>query len=156
MILVSLVVTSTSHAERAEHGNFGLGVFLGAPTGITAKLWLSERGALDLAVGIDFYNTQHNYDISAQFGYLFHFPIDIPSGYLAPYIGAGGHISVNPVPDSPESGKTYLGIRAALGLEYIYNPISFFVEMNPVLFFYPLGLSQGFGGGVGFRYYFGK
>ncbi len=47
IILVMLILSSTA---SAKNGNFGLGVIIGEPTGISGKLWLNNKHAVDGAV----------------------------------------------------------------------------------------------------------
>ncbi len=40
-----------AHAQPVEKGTFGVGIILGEPTGISAKLYLSDNTAVDAAAG---------------------------------------------------------------------------------------------------------
>ncbi len=149
VLVCSTVFSGAALAANSDHGNIGAGVVLGKPTGLSGKFWLSRKDAIDAALGWNFEE-----DLFAlQAGYLYNHPIDVSSGFLAVYIGAGGLFEAVSPSDERPIDKIYLSGRIPLGLEYIYEPISFFVEVDPLLLLYP-GLGFEFGGGVGFRFYF--
>jgi len=148
-LLCAITFSGTASAAHADHGNIGAGVVLGKPTGLSGKFWLSRKDAIDAALGWNFEDDW----FALQVGYLYNHPIDVSSGFLAVYIGAGGLFEAVSPSDERPIDKLYLSGRIPLGLEYIYEPISFFVEIDPLLLLYP-GLGFDFGGGVGFRFYF--
>lgn len=149
-VMCVIFFSGTALAAPADHGNIGVGVILGLPTGLSGKFWFSDRSAIDAAVGWNFEDRW----FAAQSGYLFHFPIEgVSSGFLAAHLGAGGLVEAVPQSDERPIDKLYVSGRVPIGLEYIYDPISFFVELDPLLVFYP-GIGFGFGGGIGFRFYF--
>jgi hypothetical protein len=45
------ILVSLSQLSFAQERNFGLGVIVGEPTGLSAKLWTSNTGALDFGLG---------------------------------------------------------------------------------------------------------
>ena len=49
-------------------------------------------------------------------------------------------------------GVTFSG-RIPLGLEFIYDPVSFYAELDPLITLIP-GTDFDIGGGIGFRFYF--
>lgn len=76
-----IMLTVLSGTLLASHGNVGLGVQFGEPSGITAKFWLAGQSAIDLTVG---WNLIVDY-LGIQAGYLYHFPVPISGkGDLAP------------------------------------------------------------------------
>ena len=98
VLLCGAILTSIAPAAPADHGTLGVGVELGLPVGLSGKLWISNRSAIDAAVGWDFQYQR----VALQAGYLYHFPIDqVPNGYLAGYAGLGGSWWNSP----PSDGK---------------------------------------------------
>ncbi len=150
ILLCSMVFTGTALAVQSDHGNIGVGIALGLPLGLSGKFWFSNRSAIDAIVGWDFQSQR----LALQTGYLYHFPIeDVPTGHLAGYAGLGGLLKLPLPSDERPDVKMIISGRLPIGLEYIYQPISFFAEIDPLLDFYP-DREFDFGGGVGFRFYF--
>ncbi len=149
IVVICSMGPSQLFASQPNRGKLGAGVLLGTPTGLSGKLWLSQRGALDATAGWDFVES----DVVLQVGYLFHFPLDVPQGSLAPYVGAGGYMGYDFGAYEAEPDSLFLGARVPIGLEYNFKSLGFFVEINPVPYFYP-GIGFSIGGGIGCRYYF--
>ena len=124
VITVLLAMVSLSPAVFADGGPFGLGIILGEPTGISAKLWLGDTHAVDAAVAWSFQDEGSFY---IHGSYLFHMPglISVDRGSLPVYIGVGGKISLR---DEP-----HVGVRVPVGLSYIVPtaPVDLFVEIAP-------------------------
>jgi hypothetical protein len=97
-LLVILSICLLTPALTAQQGGFGLGVMLGEPTGISAKLWLGRTTALDGVVAWAFVN---NLAISVHADYLFHFfdVFSVKEGTIPLYVGIGGMVSIGPEPD---------------------------------------------------------
>src|SRR5690242_7239277 len=73
-------------------GDFGVGLMLGEPTGVSVKKWLSRTTAFDLSLSYSFFSF---FQITGD--YLWHLTkamMQITSGKLSeefvPYVGAGG------------------------------------------------------------------
>jgi hypothetical protein len=168
-ILAVVVVgtLSASREARAQGGNFGLGIIIGSPTGLSAKYYLSEgKGhAIDAALGLA---TLGNHGIHVHVDYLWH-PLVLAreeSFDLAMYVGLGGRLLDH------DRGRDFddhfhVGARAPLGLVFDFLrggvPIDVFVEVALVLDFI-LDDDNGRGdedsidldlnAGIGARYYF--
>jgi len=141
-ILSLLCVGRISYAE--DSGNLGVGIILGDPTGPTAKYWLSEKVAFDIAVGFQEDVSVHG-DILFQAWDLFPQP---EQGKLGAYLGFGTKIQ--------EKKKDNLfGIRVVGGLNYWTPkyPFEIFLELVPIFELSP-DTGTGFDAGTGFRYYF--
>ena len=143
--LVVLVIFFTiCGAVQAE--TFGIGVLLGEPTGISAKLWLGETMAVDLAAAWSFVN-ESAFHLHAD--YLFHFYdlITVSKGSLPVYLGVGGRFRFEK--------RFRFGVRIPVGLEYLFEdiPLDVFAEIGPIVDLVP---ATGFdiGGGIGVRYIF--
>jgi hypothetical protein len=143
----------------AQERKFGLGVIIGEPTGISAKLWTSQVNAFDFGLGwsmggdrIGSYNGTYNNGTRAHFhmDYLWHLFDTVHSTEHFPlYYGVGGRIN---------SGAGYdasIAIRGVFGIAWLphHTPIDIFLELAPSL---QLTSSAGFGidAGFGIRYYF--
>lgn len=141
---------------------FGLGLELGAPTGITGKYFLSADRALDFGVGT-IYNYFDRYGLHLYGDYLFH-PISLASAAefeLPLYIGLGGRLW-----DFEDRGGAgdpddafALGFRVPVGIAFDFNnvPLDIFVQVVPVLdFFFGYRRSAyiDLDASVGIRYWF--
>jgi hypothetical protein len=145
--------------SAAQDRRFGLGVIIGEPTGLSAKLWTSPLTAWDFGLGwsmggdrIGNYNGTYNNGDRVHFhmDYLWHSFDAIRSAERFPlYYGIGGRIN---------SGAGYdasFAIRGVFGIAWMPHntPIDIFLELAPSL---QLTSSVGFGidAGFGARYYF--
>ena len=129
-----------------QNSGLGLGVIFGEPTGISAKLWTSERTAVDGAVAWSFAGAGwlhihtdfliHNYDL-----------IEVSQGALPVYFGLGAIVTLASNPG--------LGARVPFGLAYQFEeaPLDIFVEVVPGLSLFP-GIGFYMSGGIGIRYFF--
>jgi hypothetical protein len=130
----------------AQQKDFGLGIILGEPTGVSAKLWTSGENAFDFAAAWSF---QGEGNLLLQADYVWHIfrLIPVESGRLPFYVGVGTEVifSDNPV----------LGVRVPLGLDYLFAnaPVDIFVELVPILRLAP-STDFDFAGGIGARYWF--
>jgi hypothetical protein len=141
LMLICLLAAAPVRAQKG--GDVGVGVIVGAPTGLTGKLWLDDKRALDAGFGWyarptiygDF--LWHGWDVLPQ----------PAQGRLPVYLGLGAQI------------RTYrdaeFGIRAVAGMAYWLprQPVEIFVEVVPVFYLtrYP---GVGLDAGLGLRYYF--
>lgn len=127
-----------------QAGQFGAGVILGRPSGLTAKTWYTGSNAFDLGVGFGedftFYadHLWHGWDIFPQ----------PAQGKLGGYVGIGPRIEAD--------RHAEFGIRTIGGLSYwIANrPIELFLEGGPVFQLAP-DRDVEVDAGVGVRFYFG-
>lgn len=149
-------------------GNFGLGVMLGEPTGLSAKYWLSNAGAIDFGL---------TYAFGAYFAlladYLWHFPQAFASSgshgsEFVPYIGVGAILFFNSQDhyayDQFGNRVVYYhgyggsslgaGLRVPLGLEFLPRkaPLGVFAELVPGVGVVP-GMFGFFQGDIGIRFY---
>jgi hypothetical protein len=145
-VLVILGVCLLAPALTAQQSGFGLGVMLGEPTGISAKLWLGQTTALDGVVAWSFVN---NPAISVHADYLFHFfdVFSVKEGTIPLYAGIGGMVSIGPEPD--------VGVRIPFGAAYLFEtvPLDIFLEVAPIFLLIP-ATAFDFSGGLGVRFYF--
>jgi len=143
----------------AQERGFGLGVIIGEPTGISAKVWTSSVNAFDFGLGwsiggdrVGNYKGYYNGGTRIHFhmDYLWHSFEAIHSSERLPlYYGFGGRIN---------SGAGYDGsvaVRGVFGIAWLPHkaPVDIFLELVPSL---QLTSSTGFSidAGVGARYFF--
>jgi hypothetical protein len=151
---------------------FGLGIMLGAPTGLSGKYYLSSDTALDFGVGT-IYGYRHRRGLHIHVDHLWH-PVSLVSAdafELPLYLGIGGRFLHGNRCYRYDRGYceyyyrdyTAVGVRGPIGLAFDFNdaPIDIFFELAFVLDFvadrdsrYDDAIYFDVNGAVGFRYYF--
>ena len=145
-----------SQAEGGEKGAFGLGVILGEPTGIAAKLYLDDSTAIDGAAGLAIIGG--GLHIHADF--LWH-PVVLEERdmfVLPAYVGVGGRLAQR---DRGTANDFHIGARGVAGLLFDFKeiPLDVFVEVAGILDYVlsdieeNKGLGVDLNVGVGARYY---
>jgi hypothetical protein len=157
--VIALSLFLAVQGSVAQGRGFGLGVIIGEPTGISAKLWTSPVNALDFGFGwsvggdrIGTYYGSYNGGRRVHFhmDYLWHAFEAIHSSEQFPlYYGVGGRLN---------NGAGYDGsvaVRGVFGIAWLPHdlPIDVFLEIVPSL---QLTSSTSFGidAGFGARYFF--
>ncbi|HET7505849.1 MAG TPA: DUF3996 domain-containing protein [Kofleriaceae bacterium] len=158
-LLLALVATfglaalpTAAHARPRPEGHlggrrfeanktFGLGLELGAPTGVTGKYFLAADRAIDFGVG-DIYNYFDRSGLHIYMDYLWH-PVSLASSAdfeLPLYIGVGGRFwnFSRRFDNAPDDNAYAFGIRVPVGVSFDFNniPIDVFVQLVPVLDFF--------------------
>jgi hypothetical protein len=131
----------------------GVGVSLIGPTGVTSKLWISDRQAIQAATTFSVGEFQSSWLLQADF--LFHNfgSLDIEQGLLALYVGPGFRFRIVSSTGTSNPNDEF-AVRVPIGLTYVLDnaPVDLFIEMAPeVVLTAPNEFS--FGGAIGFRYY---
>jgi hypothetical protein len=143
----------------AQDRNLGLGVILGEPSGISAKLWTSQVNALDFGLGWSVGGDRiGKYDGSYDGGSRLHFHMDYvwhsfdviqSAERVHLYYGLGGRFN---------SGAGYsssVAVRGVLGVTWFPSetPIDMFLELVPS---FQVMAPTGFGmdAGIGARFFF--
>jgi hypothetical protein len=162
ILFIILIITGTmsnySYAQSPESKNFGFGLILGDPTGLTLKFWTQRNNAFVIDVGASYFG-------SPRIGvdYLWHFDA-FRSNIAKLYAGFGGVIGIgqsNGFYYTKHNGFYYrsdnglgLGVRGVFGVNVIprSSPLELFFEVGLLV-----GLSPSFGSagdvGLGIRYY---
>jgi len=140
----------------ADAGLFGVGPMIGAPTGLSAKLYTSYgMGHADLDAGLG-YNWYKDTSFEAYADLQFHthsLTSKVESeGAVTLYIGVGGQVRFSGETKNP---TVRAGFRMPFGIEYlsVKVPIGLFMEAVPI---FNLGTTDNYFGGsaaAGFRYY---
>jgi len=157
--LIALCLFFAVPRSIAQDRGFGLGIIIGEPTGVSAKLWTSSVNAFDFGLGWSIGGDRigkykGDYDggsrIHFHMDYLWHAFDAIRSSERFPlYYGIGGRLN---------SGAGYdasVAVRGVFGIAWLPHgtPVDVFLELVPSL---QLTSSTGFGmdAGIGARYYF--
>lgn len=125
--------------------NFGIGIMIGEPTGLSIKSWNGDQTAFNIGAT---WSLAEREAIHLHGDFLMHSWFDdVETGRLAFYYGIGGRIIF--------SDEAQAGVRVPLGLNYVFPEIPFdlFVEAVPILDLTP-DIEFAGNGAVGIRYYF--
>jgi hypothetical protein len=130
-----------------EPGKFEMGIIGGDPLGLSAKLWLTPKRAIDAGLGWSTLGSGDNLELYAD--YLFHnFDVlKLDKGALPLYAGLGARVRFG------EDSR--FGFRVPLGVQYISvsTTISLFLEVAPIISFIP-DAEVDFHAGIGIRFFF--
>jgi hypothetical protein len=143
-LVFGIVLAAQATPARAD---FGLGLFLGAPTGLDLKIGLSNRSALDLVLGVDTYR-----DSRVDYGHLTYLVTPVVAhgdSVLVPLrFGIGGALYGT-------SNDIRFAVRAPfeVALRLRRTPIEFYGELALELSFFTPNedLLLDLQGGAGFR-----
>jgi hypothetical protein len=145
----SAVAAEKKHVNAIQPGLFELGLYLGEPTGLSAKYYINRMNAIEGIAAWAF--SQGFLVVSAD--YLFHFPdiAEIEGETFPLFVGAGAIMRVNMGVQPPIE----LGARIPLGALYVFKgfPLEISLEIVPVLYLFPDTQFTGMGG-IGIRYCF--
>jgi hypothetical protein len=148
---------------------FGLGIMIGAPTGLSGKYFTGPSTAIDFGIGgIAAYRGRDGIHIHAD--YLWH-PLSLvsdPAFELPLYVGVGArYFGWDYDHGDHDHSVNALGVRGPVGIAFDFNnvPIDIFFELVLVLDFLlddddfdddfdDEGFDIDLNGAIGFRYYF--
>jgi hypothetical protein len=145
--LIGIVAAMIFAGSAAAQGNFGIGIILGEPTGVSGKLWLTDRSAVDMAAAWSFSDEEafhlhadyllHNFDL-----------ISVSQGRLPIHFGVGARVKFE--------DESKLGVRVPVGLTYIFDgaPLDIFFEIVPILDLIPDTDFEA-NAAIGIRFFFG-
>jgi hypothetical protein len=153
------VILAPSYAQSPEGKNFGFGVMVGDPTGLTVKFWTQRTNALVIDVGGSYFGSPR-----IGLDYLWHFNA-FNSNVAKLYAGFGGALGIGEGKGfyyANDNGRFYfrsdnglgLGVRGVFGVNFIprTTPLEFFLEVGVLV-----GLTPNFGSaldtGLGIRFY---
>lgn len=160
--LVALSAAAPASASQVGNGrNFGLGVTLGAPSGLSMKYFMGQNHALDLGVGVGFFGGN---TLSVHLDYHWHAAmLTKTSAFDLPfYIGVGGRFNFwfkdeyhHYWGGESHSGRIGAGVRVPFGIAFHLNkvPLDIYLEIVPGLGVFP-GVGAFLDGAVGVRYFF--
>jgi hypothetical protein len=154
LVIATIAGASAGAAEKKpvygiRPGLFELGLYLGEPTGLSAKYWINRQNALEGTAAWAF--SQGFLAVCAD--YLLNFPdvVKIEGETFPLYIGAGAIMRV----DMGTGGGISVGARFPLGVLYAFRqvPLEISFEIVPGLYLFPDTQFLGMGG-IGIRYCF--
>jgi len=142
-------------SRGTEKGAFGIGIILGEPTGVTAKLYVKDDQAIQGAIGSAFIGG----GLQLHGDYVFH-PYILqtrPSFVLPLYVGPG--LRMIDYTNGRDDSSFAIGVRGVVGLLFDFKdvPLDAFVEAAAVLeyeFKDGRGSALRLNAGAGVRYYF--
>ena len=143
ILLLCTMFLSLSTFSQGE--GIGLGVIIGEPTGLSAKMWTGDHTAVDAALA---WSLVGNGYIHLHADMLMHsFAIEVDQGQLPVYFGIGAKLDL--------ASNLGLGVRIPFGMAYLFESASIdvFVELVPILNLIP-ATTFSFEGGIGIRYFF--
>ena len=123
LVQISVVFLVLSLSNTYAQKDFGIGIILGDPTGLSAKLYTGSNNAFDFAAAWSFKGDGH---LLLQADYVWHSSLSrTSSGMFALYYGIGGRIIFS---DDPN-----VGVRIPVGIDYIFSnaPVDIFLEVVP-------------------------
>jgi len=146
--LMLIILGCLAGLSFGKNGDIGLGIILGEPTGLSAKLWTGktktmafDAGAAWSSVNGGFFQVHgdllfHNFDL-----------FKVETGKMALYYGFGVRVKF--------ANQTIVSVRVPVGISYQFKKtaIELFLEVVPMLDLIP-ATEVGIGGGAGFRYFF--
>ena len=142
-------------SRGSDKGTLGVGIILGEPTGITAKLYLKDDVAIQGAVG----SALIGGGLQLHADYVFHPYIlqSRPSFVLPVYFGPG--VRLIDYSNGRDDSSFAIGVRGVAGMLFDFKdvPLDAFVEVAAVLeyeFKDGRGAALRLNAGAGVRYYF--
>lgn len=145
LVVLSILIISCSSFAKSR---FGLGLMLGSPTGISAKLLRRSKNPIDAALSFG-----RDFEIHSTYLFPQRQRVELDSVRLRWYWGLGGKIKN--VDHENKNDELYIGPRASVGLNHYFKKHSLeaFSEAALNIFIAPetgtdIDLS------IGLRYYF--
>jgi hypothetical protein len=148
VLLAAFLVTSIAPAS-SEKGKVGIGIVVGAPTGLSMKFWQNQRVAFQGVIG-----GMYKGGLMLGADYLVHeralkdpnMPFYYGAGVFMGDSGFGG-------PDVGR-GSVAFGVRGVFGVDYLVpdHPFDVAIELGPALLLSPQ-LGMGIELSVAFRFY---
>lgn len=160
LLLASLQPAEARPRPRASkfsaNKQFGIGLMVGAPTGLTGKYFFSRDTALDFGLGgIRGWSNRDGYHLHLDI--LWHPAVLINARpFVMPfYVGVGGRIF--DYDDDNDIDDLALGLRVPFGIAFDFNNVPLDIFLEAVFVFDVVGRGSGrdyLNGAVGIRYYF--
>ena len=141
--------------RAVDKGTLGIGLILGEPTGLSAKLYLKDDQAIQAAVGFAFLGG----GLQVHADYVFHpFILQERDSFVLPfYLGPG--VRLISYDDGRDERSFAVGLRAVAGLLFDFKeiPLDTFVEVGGVFEYWfkdGEGFNPALNAAAGARYYF--
>jgi hypothetical protein len=155
LVVIAIACVSAGAAPKQQvnairPGLFELGLYIGEPTGLSAKYWINRNNAVEGVAAWAF--SQGGFLVVAA-DYLFNFPdiVKIEEETFPLYVGAGAIMRV----DMGTGGGISVGARFPLGALYVFRgvPLEISLEIVPGLYIFPATQFLAMAG-IGIRYCF--
>jgi hypothetical protein len=145
--LFLILFASLSFSLFSQTNKVGLGIILGEPTGLSAKMWTSETNAFDASLAWSVNGRNDALHLHADFLKHKFGLIDVKKGKLPLYFGLGAKIVM--------ANDPVIAVRIPLGISYIFSdaPLDAFLEIVPILNLIPSTEFE-VDPAIGMRYYF--
>ena len=143
-LFFTMVISFFALGIYAQDSGFGVGVMVGEPTGLSAKLWTSDATAAQFGVAWSLNNYLHVHGDMIM--HVFNV-VEVSKGELPFYVGLGARVLF--------ADDLTIGVRVPLGAAYQFEsaPFDLFLEVVPILNLVP-GTDFDINGAIGFRYFF--
>jgi hypothetical protein len=162
MLALLILIPVLAQAQGPNQRPFGIGLTLGEPAGITAKLWFNKKNSLQMAVGFGYYPY---YGGAFYADYLYNVFNLLPATKKTPfdlvfYMGIGGKLGMwhhRPHAHHDHVYDVGIGVRIPIGTSMIFTraPFDIFLEIVPtVSFIHPEPFWFDFDAALGGRFYF--
>ena len=155
MMLLTLFTMGLATASPKPAGAIGFGACIGAPSGLTGKVYMAEGLAAQFSLGGDLGQIGN---VGITLDLVQHLPSlnDPVDGYTVPIYVGGGVTASSDV--GPRETSTFIGLRGVMGLLVAADglPVEVYIETAPSIYVIAddLPFSWGVDGQLGFRYYF--
>ena len=130
--IIGLFIAVASANARTQD-DFGIGIIIGEPTGLSLKYWLDEEHAVDGAAA---WSYSENDSFQLHSDYLIHNYDWLEADELPVYYGIGARLKFKD-DDGRGRNENYaiFGIRVPIGVTYLFGdePVDLFFELVPVL-----------------------
>lgn len=160
LLLVSLQPAEARPRPRASkfsaNKQFGIGLMIGVPTGLTGKYFFGRSTALDFGAGaISRYSNRDG--LHLHMDVLWHPAVLVNARpFVIPfYVGVGGRLF--DYDQDNDNDDLALGLRVPLGIAFDFNNVPLDIFLEAVFVFDFVGRGAGYdylNGAFGIRYYF--
>lgn len=150
----SLLLAGSVRAEDygPQDKRFGAGLYLGDPTGFTAKGYITDRIALEGVAAWSFVNDSFTLLTNATYDF-FNIPTESTKVNFPFYAGVGAKFAFNKKHNNMRKNSAALLIPVGVAAHFTEYPVELFVELAPGMEFAP-ETEFDFSGGIGARFYF--
>ncbi len=154
MGLILAAAASNANALENKAKEFGLGVLLGEPTGLSLKYWFDDKKAIDGALA---WSLADDGAFQLHSDYLIHNYALSNSEQWPVYYGLGARLMFKHNEGRHhDDNETVFGFRIPLGISYLFEedtPYEFFMEIAPILDIAP-DIELNLNASIGLRFYF--
>ncbi len=154
--LAQVPVDSTARgsavAPERQGGPLGMGIAVGAPSGLTGKYWLGSWSAFQFSAGGD---SGVVGDLAGTADYVLQFrPFRTGVEEVSVPMHLGGGVNLGGNIDKRTGGRWLIGPRFVAGLSVLFRdlPVGVYVESAPT-FYLIENVTWSFDGQIGLRYY---